>query len=63
MTYGVISGIFKELDRAAALKQTECSRIAYLETACSRAERYFSAGQPAPRAAAVPGRASPAGWA
>jgi len=42
MTYGVIAGIFKELDRAAALKQVECSRIAYLETACVRAERYFS---------------------
>src|SRR6478735_3781877 len=42
MTYGVIAGIFKELDRAAALKQAECSRIAYLETACVRAERYFS---------------------
>jgi hypothetical protein len=42
MAYGVIAGIFKELDRAAALKTTECTRMAYLEEACGRAERYFS---------------------
>src|SRR3954452_11044308 len=41
MVYGVISGSFKELDRAAATGQTECARITYLEQACARAERYF----------------------
>jgi len=41
MVYGVISGLFKELDRAAATGQTECARITYLEQACARAERYF----------------------
>jgi len=42
MAYGVIAGIFRELDRAAALKTKECSRLTYLEAACGRAERYFS---------------------
>jgi hypothetical protein len=42
MAYGVIAGICKELDRAAAVKVTECARMTYLEEACGRAERYFA---------------------
>ena len=57
MTYGVIAGIFKELDRAAALKQAECSRIAYLETACVACRALLPRASPAPRAAALPRRA------
>jgi hypothetical protein len=44
MIYGVIAGLFVELDRAAARDgddQVECARINYLETACDRAEAYF----------------------
>jgi hypothetical protein len=44
MVYGVIAGLFKELDRAAASAEdqpVECSRIDYLEAACGRAEGYF----------------------
>ena len=45
MVYGVIAGLFKELDRAAATREhdapVECARIAYLEAACGRAEGYF----------------------
>src|SRR3954463_14559945 len=44
MVYGVIAGVFKELDRAAAPQvdeALECTRIAYLEAACGRAEGYF----------------------
>jgi hypothetical protein len=46
MVYGVIAGLFKELDRAAATsgdgdRPVECSRIEYLVTACDRAEGYF----------------------
>jgi hypothetical protein len=40
MTYGVIAGIFKELDRAAAT-ETPATGLAYLEKACERAETYF----------------------
>ena len=45
MVYGVISGLFKELDRAAAMHDgddhVECARIGYLESACDRADGYF----------------------
>jgi len=41
MVYGVIAGLFKELDRSVALKQKQCARMTYLEEACGRAERYF----------------------
>jgi hypothetical protein len=45
MVYGVIAGLFKELDRAAATRSAgapvECTRIAYLEAACDRADGYF----------------------
>jgi AcrR family transcriptional regulator len=41
MVYGVIAGLFKELDRAAATHSREVSRIAYLEAALTRAESYF----------------------
>jgi hypothetical protein len=41
MIYGVIAGLFKELDRAAAVGQADCARIAYLQEAHGRAERYF----------------------
>lgn len=45
MVYGVIAGLFKELDRAAATHKedqpVECARIGYLESACARAEGYF----------------------
>lgn len=42
MVYGVIAGIFKELDRAAVTGSERCSRMKYLETACRRAEAYFA---------------------
>src|SRR4051812_18657694 len=42
MLYGVIAGLFKDLDHTAARGHQECSRITYLEGACSRAERYFA---------------------
>jgi hypothetical protein len=45
MVYGIISGLFKELDRAAATDgehvHVECTGYAYLEKACNRAELYF----------------------
>jgi hypothetical protein len=46
MVYGVISGIFKELDRAEATRvsgeeRSECTQVKYLEQACARAESYF----------------------
>lgn len=45
MIYGVIAGLFKELDRAAATGSekapAECTRITYLEAACDRADGYF----------------------
>jgi hypothetical protein len=44
MIYGVIAGLFVELDRAAAREgdaPVECARIKYLETAYDRAEAYF----------------------
>ncbi|MDA0159780.1 hypothetical protein OM076_05870 [Solirubrobacter ginsenosidimutans] len=45
MLYGVISGIFKELDRNAAThaegQPVECARIEYLDAALKRAEGYF----------------------
>jgi hypothetical protein len=42
IVYGVIAGIFKELDRAAAMGESgKCTRLKYLETACTRAEAYF----------------------
>jgi hypothetical protein len=43
MIYGVIAGLFKELDRDAATggAGAECTRVAYLDQACGRAERYF----------------------
>jgi hypothetical protein len=47
MVYGVIAGIFRELDREATLraagdKGDKCVRMKYLETACERAEDYFA---------------------
>ncbi|MBE2320609.1 hypothetical protein DVA67_031910 [Solirubrobacter sp. CPCC 204708] len=47
MVYGVISGIFRELDREAAMRKAghdnvKCSQMKYLETACKRAEAYFA---------------------
>ncbi len=42
MVYGVIAGIFKELDRSAVTGSESCTRMKYLETACKRAESYFS---------------------
>src|SRR4051794_29518121 len=42
MAYGVIAGVFKELDRAAAGQETDLTHVSYLEHACSRAERYFN---------------------
>src|SRR4051812_872558 len=45
MVYGIVAGLFKELDRAAALNgdhvHVECTGYAYLEKACTRAELYF----------------------
>jgi hypothetical protein len=45
MLYGVISGLFKELDRNAATQAegavVECARIEYLESALDRADGYF----------------------
>jgi len=45
MVYGVIAGLFKELDRAAAAPgehvHLECTGYTYLEKACTRAEMYF----------------------
>ncbi|HEX6021593.1 MAG TPA: hypothetical protein VFZ00_06320 [Solirubrobacter sp.] len=41
MIYGVIAGLFVEVDRAAVRGDVDCARITYLETACDRAERYF----------------------
>jgi hypothetical protein len=41
MIYGVIAGLFKELDRTAATKQAGCARIAYIEQALDRADGYF----------------------
>ena len=45
MLYGVISGLFKELDRNAANQaegaHVECARIEYLTSALDRAEGYF----------------------
>ncbi len=47
MIYGVIAGLFKELDRTAAAHRAavkapiECVSIAYLEQAYARAEGYF----------------------
>ena len=43
LVYGIIAGLFKEVDRAAAGPGTAAtSRIGYLETACDRAEKYFA---------------------
>jgi len=41
MVYGVISGLFKELDRAAATGHADAARTEYLQLACERAEAYF----------------------
>src|SRR4051794_9105278 len=45
MLYGVISGLFKELDRNAATRAegaaVECARIEYLAAALQRADGYF----------------------
>ena len=46
MVYGVIAGVFKELDRAEAMSaagetRSECTQLKYLEQACARAESYF----------------------
>src|SRR3954453_5055650 len=45
MLYGVISGLFKELDRNAATlvdgAPGECARIEYLKSALDRADGYF----------------------
>jgi hypothetical protein len=45
MVYGVIAGLFKELDRNAATHQDgqsmECARIEYLDAALNRADGYF----------------------
>jgi hypothetical protein len=41
MIYGVIAGLFVEVDRAAVRGDVDCARITYLETACDRAEAYF----------------------
>src|SRR3954469_10149553 len=45
MLYGVISGLFKELDRNAANRaegaHVECARIEYLTSALDRADGYF----------------------
>jgi hypothetical protein len=45
MLYGVISGLFKELDRNAATQAegaaVECARIEYLDAALDRADGYF----------------------
>jgi hypothetical protein len=45
MVYGVIAGIFRELDRDAAQRAGDdgkCIRMDYLATACERAEDYFT---------------------
>lgn len=42
MVYGVIAGIFKEVDRSAMTGKESCTRMQYLETACTRAEAYFA---------------------
>ncbi|RKQ90288.1 hypothetical protein C8N24_0088 [Solirubrobacter pauli] len=42
MTYGVIAGIFRELDRAAVTGRESCTRMKYLENACKRTEAYFA---------------------
>lgn len=41
MIYGVVAGLFVEVDRAAVRGDVDCARITYLETACDRAEAYF----------------------
>lgn len=46
MLYGVIAGIFKELDRNEVMRRTgkgtsACTQLKYLEKACARAEDYF----------------------
>jgi hypothetical protein len=45
MLYGVISGLFKELDRNAAThaegQPVECARVEYLDAALDRADGYF----------------------
>ena len=46
MVYGVIAGIFRELDREAAMRAAgfedePCARVKYLEAALGRAEAYF----------------------
>jgi hypothetical protein len=45
MVYGVIAGLFKELDRNAATHQDgqsmECARVEYLDAALDRADGYF----------------------
>ena len=45
MVYGVISGLFKELDRNAATRAegqpVECARVEYLDAALDRADGYF----------------------
>lgn len=42
MVYGVIAGIFKEIDRNAVTGKESCTRLKYLETACKRSESYFA---------------------
>ena len=54
MIYGVIAGLFKELDRAAALGHAGLRADRYLEAACGRAERYFKRAAATARAAALP---------
>jgi hypothetical protein len=45
MVYGVIAGLFKELDRNAAThkdgQSMECARVEYLDAALNRADGYF----------------------
>jgi len=42
MVYGVIAGIFKELDRCAVNGCESCTRLKYLEAACTRVEAYVA---------------------
>jgi hypothetical protein len=41
MIYGVVAGLFVEVDRASVRGDVDCARISYLEAACDRAEGYF----------------------
>ena len=56
MLYGVIAGLFKELDRNAATAEgapVESARVEYLEAALDRAEGYSGAPPSAARSRAT----------